>query len=239
MKRMVLLSVMCLMLSLMARADGYWLELSGTHHLNDTLTIRIRYGGVHEDKTRYVNSGKALDKMKDFRLYVTMPSGLRKRIAIKQENDCWVGYVVPATDGVFQVFAVDDRLPVVERADSMENIKPIQYLYADYQVGNSAKTGRKPTAYLYLKAAVQKKVVSIVPYIKGKKVAPGTELRVFYPDNEDRKLVVSDRGVATLPLTESGSYMIRLDNICKEYGNVGNKRYFAIRHRCDYSLVVQ
>ncbi|MBX2923223.1 MAG: hypothetical protein KF746_13570 [Chitinophagaceae bacterium] len=217
-------------------ADGYWLELQGSGNRGDTLLIKIRYGGVDEQKNRYINNGAALDKMKDYQLFVIDSGGRQHNIPLKQAHDHWAGYYVPLASGSFQVFAVNNSLPVVEREDTLQNIKPVQYLCAAYTVGKSSKL-KIPAAHLYIEAGIQNDTARVVPFIDGKPVAAGTPLRVFLPDNHDIKVTVTKKGYAVLPVRVKGNYLIRLDDMDRQEGFYEGKKYYATRHRCDYSLV--
>lgn len=219
-------------------ADGYWLELQGNHHKGDTLVIKIRYGGVDEQKNRYINNGAALDKMKDYQLFVVDPYGKPHQVPLKQARDYWTGYYVPVINGSYQILAANSRLPVVEREDSLQNIKPVQYLCAVYDVGKGSK-GKRPASYLYIEAGIRNDTAWIAPYIDGKPVAAGTSLRVFLPDNHDIKVTVKNEGMAALPVSLKGRYLIRLDEMNRKEDFYEGKKYYAVRYRCDYMLMVE
>jgi len=238
MKKYLSLFYMLFLIQYTCFADGYWLELHGSGNRGDTLFIKIRYGGVDEQKNRYINNGAALDKMKDYQLLVIDPRGRQHNIPLKQAYDHWAGYYVPLANGSFQVFAVNNSLPVVEREDNQQNIKPVQYLCAAYAVGNGRK-GKSPASYLYLEASVKNDTAWVAPFIDGKPVVAGTPLRVFLPDNHDKKIIVTSKGIAGLPLSSKGIYLIRLDEMSRKEGTYKGKKYYTIRHRCDYTLVVE
>lgn len=227
-----------LLLSNLAYADGYWLELEGSGKKGDPLMIKIRYGGVNEDKTRYIKSGSDLDKMKDFVLTVINPNGEKSQISIQQKNDFWIGSYIPKNDGTYYIFAINDRLPVVEREDQKQNIKPTQYLQTVYVIGKK-KEQKTPMPYLNLDIHVSDKTAKISAFIDGKPVEKGTLLRVFLPNNQDLKLSTDDKGTATIPLLLNGQYLVRLDKTINSEGAVDGKKYFAERHRCDYSLITK
>ena len=218
-------------------ADGYWLELSGTHRLNDTLLVKIRYGGVNEHFERYINKGALLDKMKDYQLQIIDPKGHPHTVKIVQREDSWTGYFIPTIKGSYRVFAKNDALPVVEREDSLSNIKPVQYLLADYTVGNGAKA---PLAVSRLQFEVMQKADSAIvhPLLNGQPLEAGTQLRVFLPDNHDLRIKVGQDGNAILPIRTKGTYMIRQDQLIPETNTYKGKKYYAVRHRCDYILTV-
>jgi len=237
MKKTIGLVVFFILISLASFADGYWLELKGPGLPGDTLFIRIRYGGVDEQKNRYLKNGTELDKMKDFIVFVVSPHGKNDTIVIRQYNDYWEGSYIPQGKGLYRILALDESLPVVERPDSMQNIKPIQYLCTIYSVkDNTIET--RPVQYLDLLVAIKNDTAMIKAFIAGKPVAAGTKLRIFYPDNHDETVFVNINALAVLPLVKKGRYLVRLDMVKNKSGNFKGKRYFSIRHRCDYTLDV-
>jgi len=226
-----------LLLSNLAYADGYWLELEGSGKKGDTLAIKIRYGGVNEAKERYIKNGTDLNKMKDFVLTVINPDSKKSNIIIQQKNDCWIGYYIPKTDGAYQIFAINKKLPVVEREGHKNSIKPTQYLHTTYLV-NKKSEQKIEMPYLNLEIKVKNKEAIVFAYINGKPVEKDTQLRVFLPNNQDVKIITSENGSALIPLLLKGQYLVRLDKNIDHEGIFEGKKYFAERHRCDYTLVV-
>lgn len=226
-----------LLISNLAYADGYWLELQGSGKKNGTLSIKIRYGGVNDNKERYIKRGHDLDKMKDFQLTIIDPNGKKTDILIQQKSDFWVGHFVPKTDGTYQIYAINNQLPVVERENQKQNIKPTQYLHTSYVVNkNTAQKIEMP--YLNLDIKVKNKQATVFAYINGKPVKKDTQLRVFLPNNQDIKIDTDENGKALIPILTEGQYLIRLDENIQHEGLFEGKKYFAERHRCDYSLIV-
>ena len=114
-----------ILFSNLAYADGYWLELESSWQKNDTVMIKIRYGGVNEKNERYIKTGNDLNKMKDFIVTVVDSRGIKTNLSIEKKNDFWVGYFIPKKDGIYNIYANDNNLPVVERENYKQNIKPI------------------------------------------------------------------------------------------------------------------
>lgn len=225
-------------IQLTCQADGYWLELQGNGRPGDTLNIKIRYGGVDEQKNRYIKTDTALNRMEDYQLQVIDPYGKEHKIPIKQKYDCWEGFYVPMKNGTYQVFAVNDNLPVVEREDNLQNIKPVQYLCTIYNVGQGP-VAAPPTSHLYQKVSVKDGIALVTPSINSRLVPPGTALRIFYPNNQDKRIIVANKGTATLQLSTKGIYLVRLDQVDHQTGTFKGKKYYAVRHRCDYTLSVE
>lgn len=234
----IYLSVLFLLASLVSYADGYWLELTGSGKVGDTVHIRIRYGGVDEQKNRYIKSGTDLDKMKGFELFSFDATGHKKIIPIQQYDSCWAGYFIPSSDGQYTVLAKNETLPVVERPDSLQNIKPVQYLCASYNVGiNSQQLA--PVQYLDIRVTLKKNTIIAHPFIQQQPVVKGTKLRIFYPDNHDEPVTVDNEGKAVVNVITKGLYLVRLDWVDHTPGSYKGKKYYAIRHRCDYAVEVK
>lgn len=223
------------LLSSSCYADGYWLELEGSGKKGDTLIIKIRYGGVTEEKYRYINNGEKLNKMKDFEVAVITPQCETVNIPFQQYEDCWKGFYIPIKEGVYQIFATDKYLPVVVREDSLQNIKPIQYLNATYTV-NKGKKRKRMTPYMGLEVDMKNETAIITPFIDGKRVKNGILLRVFFPNNKDLRLTITADGNVSFPTPAKGLYIIRLDKYNDEQGIIDGRKYYTVRHRYDYSL---
>lgn len=226
-----------LLLSNLAYADGYWLELESSGKKGDPVMIKIRYGGVNENKERYIKSGEDLNKMKDFVVEVIDPDGKKSEISIQQKNDFWIGYYIPETDGTYHIFAIDEKLPVVEREEQKQNIKPSQYLQTTFVI-NKETDSRITMPYLNLEVNLQNKAAIVSAYIDGKPAEKGTLLRIFLPNNQDIKISINEKGTAWIPLPLKGQYLVRLDKTTEQEGTFEGKKYFTERHRCDYSLIV-
>lgn len=231
--------VALLLVQVSAFADGYWLELKGSQKVGDTLTIHIRYGGVDEQKNRYIKNGHDLDKMKGFVLSVLDESGKVNKIAIQQHAEYWEGFFVPKKNGSYRVLAENTSLPVVERTDTLQNIKPLQYLCSSYQVGQKVEVPSTSKQALELLVETKGNAALIQPFVDGVAVKKGTKLRVFYPDNHDEAIIVGDHNKVQLPLEEKGLYLIRLDNALEQKGTFLDQKYYSVRRRCDYTLNVQ
>ena len=230
--------LICLMIAMNvpAFADGYWLELKGSGQPGDTLEIRIRYGGVDEQKNRYIKKGHDLDKMKDFALFVLDKNGNTQKVPIAQHPEFWSGYYIPKEKATYRILARNESLPVVERPDSMQNIKPIQYLCTTYRVAGD-DIAKSPAQDLDIQIDGAGSSIQITPFLRQHPVASTARLRIFYPDNHDEQLTVDDTGKAILPVTAKGIYLLRFDWIDNHEGVYQRKKYFSTRHRCDYSYI--
>jgi hypothetical protein len=91
---------------------------------------------------------------------------------------------------------------------------------------------------LDLVVQVKNETARIACFIKGEPAAAGTKLRIFHPDNKDEVIAVNAGGAAVLPVSDEGLYIIRMD-LAEERPGVWGKRYYGVRHRCDYALEVE
>ncbi len=237
-KKAVLFFSLFLFIQVSCRADGYWLECEGSGRVGDSLVIRIRYGGVNDDKIRYIKTGPDLNKMAGYSLLVVQPDGKQCPILLQQQMDSWIGYYIPQQEGIYQVLAKNESLPVVERADPALNIRPIQYLCSVYTVNGNSK-GRFRFPYLHIETEVEHDFAVVKPYLEGRPLAVGTSIRIFLPDNHDVNLKVDDEGRAWLPITTPGRYLIRLDQLVSKPGQFEGRKFRHLRYRCDYTLVIR
>lgn len=219
-------------------ADGYWLEISGSHTPHTPVTIKVRYGGVSDSGARYIKSGKVLDKMSGFTVSVTDASGNRTPVRLEQQNDCWQGSFTPSADGNYQILGIDESLPVVDRsAEGGVSVKPVQYLCSLYQVGKATNTFH-PQQFLDLLTTRTDSSIHLQAFINQTPAAQA-KLRIFPPDNHDILPVTDEAGKASFTPVLKGLYIIRLDWTDKKSGDNNGVHYEAIRHRCDFTLTVE
>jgi hypothetical protein len=223
--------------SIRAYADGYWLEVNGSGKLKDSVSILIRYGGVNEQQERYIKMGKDLDKLKTFVLWIETPDGKKEYISIKRTINSWEGYYVPKNKGKYRIFAMNEQLPVVKRKDSLDNVKPIQFLCTDYNVQTNKSKPVKDAQFLDMNVIVKNDTAFISAFRNKKPLNVNDSIRIFFPDNHDEKFAFGQLGTPLkVILKNKGRYLLRIDWEEPQKGIWKNDVYFATRYRYDYTL---
>jgi hypothetical protein len=222
--------------SLSANASAYWLEVSGSGKINEAVTIQVCYGSIDDFGVRKRDMGKELKLSGDFKFFVTLAYGKQEEIKLQLKKDCWEGIFVPKANGIYHFAGINDKHPVVDRSKSGGiNEKPVDYLCADYTVGNGTPLN-KPSQQLDIITRYEGRKVIIKAYNNGSPAASGTKLRVFNPDNWEKELTLDEHGEATFAPTIKGLYIIRQDWIDKIAGTYMGTTFADTRYRCNYCL---
>ncbi|MFL9483540.1 hypothetical protein ACI6Q2_12240 [Chitinophagaceae bacterium LWZ2-11] len=219
-------------------ADGYWLEVSGKHRINDSVTVKVCYGGVNDSSGRYYKTADQLNKLKGFAVWGIDPKGVRFQIPIHQTNDCWVGSFKASYEGYYQILGIHESLPVVKRAEGTgADIRPIQYLRSFYAVGNApADSFFSSGQFADMKVLAENKQVNIQVFFKQLPAPRDTKLRIFNPENWEKLPVTDKEGNAFFIPTMKGLYIIRADYYDNTPGSVNGDPYSGTRHRFDFSF---
>ncbi|MCV9928673.1 hypothetical protein OIU83_13470 [Flavobacterium sp. LS1R49] len=223
---------------LFGHASAYWMEIKGSEKKNEPVIIQVIYGNVDEYGVRHRQSGTEHALIGDFKVFVIDAKGKRTDIVITPKADCWEGIFVPDKDGVYRILGINDKHPVVDRSKSGgDNILPIDYLAASYNVGDVAnKKFELPMQFLDISVYSIDKLVNVKAFQNGVPAANKTKLRVLNPENWERELSVDKKGEAFFMSTMKGLYIIREDWVDSTPGIYKGVPYKSIRYRCNYCL---
>jgi len=228
------------LLPFMARGAAYWMEITGSKKLNETVTVRVIYGNIDESGTRHRHKGKELQLAGDFSFFVIHPDGVKEKLQLIQKEDCWEAVFTPAQLGLFRLLGINSTHPVVDRsATGGENVLPIDYLCGEYQIGSGTKMAETPALLLDITAIKKDQDVLFKVFRNGKLEAAGTKMRIFNPENWEKELSINKQGEAGFSASLKGMYNIRLDWIDPKSGNYLGVNYTSIRHRCNYCLFIE
>lgn len=220
-------------------ASAYWMDLKGSGKINEPVQIRIYYGNIEESGVRVPLKGPELILTGEFRLSVVDAKGHSATIPISLKGDGWEGNFTPREKGVYQILGINDTHPVVDRSKiGGINVRPVDYLCAAYAV-ESTDFVSKPVQYLDIITAKSGSQLIVKVFKNGSPAVVGTKLRVFNPENWEKELIVNNAGEANFLPTMKGLYIIREDFNDPEKGEYKGISYTAIRHRCNYFLLVK
>ncbi|MDJ1470323.1 hypothetical protein [Xanthocytophaga flava] len=241
--RLLILSIL-LIVPLVGKGHGYWLDIKGSGKINQPVRIQICFGEIDQYSMRHRETGPELAEIGGFQVAVLDCKGKRTDLTLSPLSDCWEAVFTPDQKGIYQIVGIHTDLPVVDRSQSGgENIRPIDYLCAHYQVGET-QTGETtckamPSQFLDIITWSKDKFVVIKAFKNHQPAANNTRLRIFNPENWEKNLVVNMQGEASFMPTQKGLYIIRQDWIDSTPGNYKGKSYTSVRHRCNYCLWVQ
>jgi hypothetical protein len=237
-KKILLFGLFCLS-PFISKSAAYWLEITGSGRTNEPVTISIIYGHIDEYSVRHRDTGKELDLVGEFKMYV-LRNGQQTAVTLTQKADCWQGTFIPTHHGVYRILGINDTHPVIDRSTTGgKNVRPIDYLCTDYQVGDGSLLPAKPAQLLDIITSKTNGVITVKAFNNGKPAFAGTKLRIFNPENWEKELVLDEKGEAVFKTTMPGLYIIREDWDNALPGSYKGVTYVSIRQRCNYSLLVQ
>ncbi|MBD2699111.1 DUF4198 domain-containing protein [Spirosoma sp. BT702] len=233
MKRTHFLFTLLFLAPCLAQAHGYWIELKGSGKVNEPVQVQLFFGeyshGLRE-------KGATLGKMSDISVFVRDADGNQTPVVMTQTDTHWQGEFTPKKDGYYQILGLNDKRDVQDWTKrGFGIVRPVQYLRADYVVGN---TERSATAQvLDVVANPQENTVGLRVF-KDKKAYANTSVRIVNPDGWERVCDTNEQGRASFVPNKKGLYVVELEWIDKTPGTFNNKPYDTIRHRCDVTFVV-
>lgn len=222
-----------------SHASGYWLDIKGSGKLNEPVQIQVCYGVIDEFSIRHRETGSELTLAGEFKISIVDEKGNRKDVVIHSKADCWEGTFIPHEKGVYQILGINNTHPVVDRSKTGgKNVLPIDYLCTAYAVESKGAVS-KPVQFLDIIALQKGKMVTLKVFNNGAPANNITKLRVFNPENWEKELLVDEHGKTFFMPTMKGLYVIRQDWVDPTPGSYKGTSYTAIRHRCNYCLLVQ
>jgi hypothetical protein len=223
-----------------SKAAAYWLEVKGNGKVNQPMQIQVCYGFIDEYRVRHRDTGKELELTGAFRINIMDEKGQLTAIPIIKKADCWEGTFTPKQDGMYRIIGVNDSHPVVYRSKTGgKNVRPVDYLYSAYQVGDIGSPVFKPAQFLDLIISNKDDIVNIKAFNNMLPTKSKTKLRVFNPENWEKELETDEHGEAFFKTTMKGQYIIREDWDDATPGTYNGVSYVSTRYRCNYCLQVQ
>ena len=233
-KKIILVLALAFPLHLLAH--GYWIELEGSHKIKETLTIKLIFGDYHLAEKL---AGNKLDKMKDIKVFITLPDGSKQPVDMTQQNDCWKGTFVPQTEGNYTISGINDEREVQDwTKHGLGIVRPVQYLKTVYTVG---KKGAEHPSGDWFDLRVQQKANASYEALLTKINRPldSCYITVVDPAGEENEVKTNKEGKATFAAARPGLHVISVEWIDKTPGTFKGKEYKTVRHRMDYTLYAE
>ncbi|MBE9584644.1 hypothetical protein IM792_09320 [Mucilaginibacter sp. JRF] len=224
----------------MASASAYWLEVKGNGKPGQPVTVILCYGSMDDKGIRQRDTGTELKLTGDFKFWIIDPEGKKESLTLTMQKDSWQGTFTPKIKGTYRIIGMNDKHPVVDRsASGGENIRPVDYLCAAYQVAGEQPVVTMPLQAFDMISELKDGFVTIKAFNRNKPAPAGTQLRVFNPDNWEKELTLDTNGEARFYAPIKGLYIIRQDKFEAAPGELNGVKYARIRHRCNYYLLVK
>lgn len=221
-----------LLLPFITTAHGYWIELQGTHKINEPVTIQLYYGEYSLGERM---SGKYLDKMKDIKVYVQLADGKKTQITMQQTDSFWAGSFTPTSNGTYVITGINDVRDVQDWTKHNLGItRPVQYLKAYYTVQKHKQNKSQLPLDLSVKNRSKGKFELTV--LKNGEPIPEQKLLIASSDDGAEEYTTDTKGKLVVTLKNIGLYIISIDWIDQTPGSFNDKQYETVRHRLDYSL---
>ena len=221
-------------------ASAYWIDVKGSGKINEPVNIELCYGSMDEYGIRHRDSGKELQLAGDFQMRIIDAKGNEQKLELILQKDSWLAVFIPKNEGQYRIIGINDKHPVVDRsATGGENVLPIDYIAAVYNIGTSIITKSNHIQKLDIVSVYENKKIIVKAFFDGKPSKSGTKIRVFNPENWEKELILNKDGEAVFYPTMKGLYIIRQDWIEPISGAYKNVNYTSKRHRCNYYLLYQ
>lgn len=238
-QKIVYFILLLLILPAISRASSYWMQVKGNGKVNQPVQISIYYGNIMEDGQRKPQTGEELGLTGDFRISVVDEEGIRTPVNISLKAEGWEGTFTPKKMGIYRIIGINDTHPVVDRSKLKgRNVLPVDYLCASYAVETDISAS-KPLQFLDILTVKNGNQITVKAFNNGLRAEKSTKIRVFNPENWEKELVVDERGEASFRATLKGLYIIREDWEDPRPGNYKGVSYVAVRHRCNYFLLME
>ncbi|QES88151.1 hypothetical protein [Rhizosphaericola mali] len=219
-------------------AHGYWMEVTGRGKINSPVKIEICYGEIDDHNNRLREAGDDLKYIGKFQLFILDQNGKKTKLTLMPLKNSWYATFIPKLTGSYPIIAENDSLPVVDRSSTGgKNVRPVEYLYSQYNVGTN-KDGKLTSQFLNILISHKKDMIEVRPMQDGKAVT-NTKLRVFNPENWEKTLDINKDGKALFYPNQKGMYIIRMDWYDNQPGNWKGLSYTSTRHRCNYCLTIK
>jgi hypothetical protein len=221
-------------------ASAYWIDVKGSNKINEPVNIELCYGSMDEYGVRHRDTGKELLLTGDFRMRIIDSKGNEQELKLVLQKDSWLAVFTPKNEGQYRIIGINDKHPVVDRsALGGENVFPIDYIAAIYNVGKSKESDINPVQKLDLRTISENGKITVKAFFDGKPSKAGTKIRVFNPENWEKELVLNKEGEAVFYPTMKGLYIIRQDWTEPVSGIYNLINYTSKRHRCNYYFLYQ
>lgn len=223
--------IIAILLPFTTLGHGYWIELQGSHKVNEPVTIRL-YFGEYSIGERL--SDNFLDRMKDIKVYI-QHNGTKEDVTMTQQKDYWEGTYTPQNEGSYEIIGINDERDVQDWTQhGLGIVRPIQYLKAIYQAGPQQSV-LKASSFLDVIVSGKDGRYFIKLY-KNSQVNASAKLTVTHPNGEETSLETDEEGNAVFTATTPGLYLIGAEWIDPVPGKFKGKDYKTVRHKLDYSL---
>lgn len=223
--------IIAILLPFSTMAHGYWIELQGSHKVNEPVTIRL-YFGEYSIGERL--SDNFLDRMKDIKVYVQY-NGTKEAVTMTQQKDYWEGSYTPQKEGSYEIIGINDERDVQDWTQhGLGIVRPIQYLKTIYQAGTQ-QSDLKASSYLDVVVSGKGNSYSIKLY-KNNQANASAKIIVTHPGGAETSLETDKEGNAVFTASKPGLYLIGAEWIDPVPGKFKGKEYKTVRHKLDYSL---
>ncbi|MEQ8581888.1 MAG: DUF4198 domain-containing protein [Marinoscillum sp.] len=240
-------TILTLALVLMACAQSFahymWLETSESGALGKAHIVKVYFGeytyGVVEDP-----AGENFAAVKNFRLWVVMPSGRKERIETQAKGDAFQGVFTPAEKGTYTVVLNNDEIDVIDYTQYDFGIFKTHYhSTARVLVGDeNQETNATNDKGLVVVNNSEKKAekgadVNLKVVFKGRPLAD-QEVVIYVADLWSKKLTTDENGLVTFTLPWAARYTVETTKKEEVPGTYHDEEYEFIWHCATYAIAL-
>jgi uncharacterized GH25 family protein len=235
-RKIVLLMVISLALTLSASAHYIWIELVPVSTPGKLQEVKIYYGEYNEG-VREVKGGR-LEELDGIVAWVIDPDGSKTKLPISIEDKYFKTSFTPDKEGSYRIIAVNTVRQVVDWSKSdIGIVKPTYCTTKEFSIGKSSALQNASGESDLIIARADAKNSFLVSF-KGQ---PLVNAKVFFhaPNEWSKELSTDKNGIATFNPLWNGLYIIECIYPEKSPGNFQGKDYQLIRHRATMTFDVQ
>jgi hypothetical protein len=234
MKTRIIFSIAFTLCSLFASAHALWIETDSRGAKGKAHSAAI-YFGEYAGNERDTVAGW-FSNLKDVQLFVTVPDGTKKQVALKDATDHYTGSFTPETDGAY-ILSVAHTV-----ADIYGNAKIEYYATATVFVGAASNTALKTATHVSIVPAAEmpqsRKETPVTVYSSGAALT-AAKVVVASPEGWVKTTQSDQAGRAVFTPLGEGRYMLEAVLTDKTPGMHNGKPYQAVTHLVTHCVYVR
>ena len=228
----ITLSLALVLMALVASAHALWIETETKGNRNKVHLVRVYLGEFSDNERDSVANW--FSNMKDIELFVTDPSGNRKKITLKDAGNHYLGEFIPSVDGNY-------TLSVAHTVADIYNEGKIEYYAtASVNVGKASASSLAKSTFLSVVPGAAGKLASpldLQVFMEGHPVAK-TKVMVASPDGWEKTMYSNEEGKVICNPVQSGTHMLEAVKILKTPGTHNGKSYKSVTHLVTHCVQV-
>jgi uncharacterized GH25 family protein len=222
-------------------AHFMWVETNPVGKSGSKQEVKVYFGEYNYGVYEKVNE-EAFQKMKNFEVWVTSPSGVKTKLEVQPADTYYSGWFTPTEKGTYTVVLNNNKIDVIDYTQYDFGIFKTHYhSVAKVEVGNKAnETAAQNNDGLAVvdvtkKEHKEKGETTLKILYKGQPLAE-TEVSVFVSDQWAKKVYTDANGIVKFNLPWNTKYVVEVTKKEEVPGNYNGKDYQFVWHCATYAI---